>query len=82
MSGREVKLGVIPEVHVLWNYLTETVVDAGVHVTVGLFDTHRKYTYRHHPQLPWELSCYPGHSMYVQEADVPELVRMAALVAS
>lgn len=68
-------------VKILWDYQAQQVIDAG-DVRVSLFDTHWTYTYRHGSKLPWVLSRFPGDVFYKQEDEVPELVRLAVLVAS
>jgi hypothetical protein len=68
-------------VMVLWDYTTQMVVDAG-DVSNSLFDTHWVYKYRHGHRLPWVLSRYPGEVIFYLDHEVPELVRMAVMVAS
>lgn len=70
-----------PDVKILWDYTTQQVVDGG-NVSCGLFDTHWTYTYRADSRLPWVLTRCPGEVLYLQEREVPELVRMAVMVAS
>lgn len=66
-------------VKILWDYEAQLVVGEGVPT---FFDTH--WTYMHYPRsrLPWRLIRYPGDVLYLKEADVPELVRLAVMVAS
>lgn len=66
-------------VKILWDYTIQQVVDGG-NVSCSLFDTHWTYTYRDGSKLPWVLSRYPGEVLYVQEHEVPELVRLAVMV--
>lgn len=65
-------------VKILWDYSTELVVGEG-HVPT-LFDTFWTYTYRPSLQLAWTLCRVPGETLYMQEAAVPEMVRLAAMV--
>lgn len=68
-------------VQILWDYTTEIVVGEGHEPT--LFDTLWTYTYRPgNPALPWVLSRFPGDVFYKQEEEVPELVRLAVMVAT
>lgn len=71
----------IEGVKILWDYTTQQVVDGG-NVSCGLFDTHWTYTYRPGSKLPWVLCRFPGDVFYKDEDQVPELVRMAVMVAS
>lgn len=71
----------VPEVKILWDYEAQVVIDAG-NVSCGLFDTLWTFTYRHGSKLPWVLSRFPGDVFYRHEDEVPELVRLALLVAS
>jgi hypothetical protein len=66
---------------ILWDYVTQQVVDGG-DVSCSLFDTHWTYTYYHGQSLSWVLERFHGDGMFLQEPDVPELVRMAVMVAS
>lgn len=66
-------------VKVLWDYQTQTVVDAG-NVSCGLFDTHWIYKYRAGHKLPWVLSRYPGEVIFQLDHEVPDLVRLAVMV--
>lgn len=68
-------------VKVLWDYQTQTVVDAGA-VSNSLFDTHWVYKYRAGHKLPWVLSRYPGEVIFQLDHEVPDLVRLAVMVNS
>lgn len=75
-------LNVVPDIKILWDYQTQQVVDGG-NVSTSLFDTHWVYTFRPGDiSLPWVLSRFPGDVFYKQENEVPELVRLAAMVAT
>jgi hypothetical protein len=68
-------------VKILWDYSTGQVIDGG-EVSCGLFDTHWTYTY--YPwrtSLQWALTRCPGECLYKQEAEVPEMVRLAVMIA-
>ena len=66
-------------VKVLWDYEAQKVVDVG-DVSCGLFDTHWTYSYTAGSRLAWAISRCPGEHIYLQEADVPEMVRLAVMV--
>jgi hypothetical protein len=66
---------------ILWDYMTQQVVDGG-DVNCDLFDTYWLYVYRPDSSIPWALYRFPGDHMYLSEPDVPELVRLAVMVAS
>lgn len=67
--------------HVLWDYSQQLVVGEGR--PVGLFDTLWSYTYRPwRSALQWQVVKAPGTAIMLAEEDVPEMVRLAAMVAS
>lgn len=66
-------------VKILWDYFAEQVVGDG---DAGLFDNHWTYIYNPDSRLAWHVVRYPGDLLYVVEKDVPEMVRLAAMVAS
>lgn len=69
----------VEPIKVLWDYESQAVVGDGMST---LFDTHWTYMYHHGNPLPWHLSRCPGDLMYVAESAVPEMVRLAVMVAS
>lgn len=69
----------VEPIKVLWDYEAQAVVGDGMS---SFFDTHWTYIYTHGSRLPWHLSRCPGDLMYVPEGQVPEMVRLAVMVAS
>lgn len=69
----------VESIKVLWDYEAQVVVGDSMST---LFDTRWTYIYNPGSRLLWHLSRCPGDLMYVPEEQVPEMVRLAAMVAS
>lgn len=65
-------------IRVQWDYRREVVVGNDM---CTLFDTTWSYfLYPWRTALRWQLVRSPGDSLYLQEAEVPEMVRLAVMV--
>lgn len=65
-------------VTVKWDYINEVIVGNG---RSNLFDTCSTYFYDRGSLLPWHVSRFPSEMLYVQEHQVPEMVRLAVMVS-